>query len=176
MKSAFVCLVVWGGTLCITGLARTAPLHPRYNTSDRSTFCCSQEPFNCLLASRSLPTACQAFFSTQPSIKRSANAQIHLPQPTPTPHRVDIEATLHFYLKQHKTASAVLCRPHPVTHHTQSFTPHSSSPYCLLQLHVTLTRHVYCTPGYVAGTGGSRLAAAVGGGTVGCGPPHAVRR
>ena len=87
MKSAFVCPVGWGGSLCGTptklGPARTAPLHPRYNTSDCSTFCCSQEPFNCLLASRSWPTACHAVFSTQPSIKRSANAQIRLPQPTP---------------------------------------------------------------------------------------------
>ena len=109
MKSAFVCPVGWGGTLCgtptKTGPARTAPLHPLYNTKARSTFCCSQEPFNCLLASRSWPIACQAFFSTQPSIHRSANAQIRPPQTTPIPHRVDIEATVNFYLKQHKTAS-----------------------------------------------------------------------
>ena len=98
MKSVFVCPVGWGGTLCgaptITGPARTAPLHPRYNATARSSFCCSQEPCNCLLASRSWPTAYQPFFFTKPSIKRSAKAQICLPQPTPIPHRVDIEATV----------------------------------------------------------------------------------
>ena len=84
MKSAFVCRVGWGGTLCgtptKTGPARTAPLHPRYNSSDSSTFCCSQEPFNCLLAEAGQQLA-KRFFSTQPSIKRFANAQMRLPQP-----------------------------------------------------------------------------------------------
>ena len=50
MKSVCEFVVGWGGTLCgtptKTGPSRTAPLHPRYNTSDRSTFCSSQEPFN----------------------------------------------------------------------------------------------------------------------------------
>ena len=121
MKSVFVCPVGWGGTLCgaptITGPARTAPFHPRYNATARSSFCCSQEPCNCLLASRSWPTAYQPFFFTKPSIKRSAKAQICLPQPTPIPHRVDIEATVKLLPKTTQNCQRCPLSPPPCRTH-----------------------------------------------------------